>query len=86
LVFDIIRKNSKSEKNKTGKFGFFVEKPYLKVYNNNNINKKRELITEKIVKQWIENGIKRIILKKMTIITPLAWELIKEKNIEVEFD
>ncbi|RLD18484.1 MAG: hypothetical protein DRI36_01215 [Caldiserica bacterium] len=83
LIFDVLREKNWKKEERKGKFGFFVKGNYIKSYTK---FPKKELIGEKEVKDWIMKGKRRVVVKRGTIITPLAWELIKEKNIEVKFD
>jgi len=82
LIFDELLKISPKRKNI--KSGFFAG-DYLR-----NMAAKaavgRPLVTENNVSEFVKTGARIMVLRKGAIITPLAAELIDEKNIKVEYE
>jgi hypothetical protein len=81
IIIDEILKNVKKEKKI--KKGFFAG-DYLK-----NLNKRKSekiLITEEFVKNFLKTGGKILKIPKNVIITPLAKELIEERNLKISYE
>ena len=82
LIFEELLRISPKQKNI--KRGFFAG-DYLR-----NMAVKAEvgrpLVTENNVSEFLKTGARIMVLRKGAIITPLAAELIDEKNIKVEYE